>query len=67
MQTCSMTRPFKTLHDRRLSYLMGLQSFYEGEGYPTRLNGRDNLLEVYQRGAEVPKAPEEVIIEKWID
>lgn len=63
----SSTMPLKTLHDRRLSYLVGLQNYYENEGYSTRLNGRDNLLEIYPKGAEVPKTPEEIIIEKWID
>lgn len=60
-------RPLKTLHDKRLAYLVGLESYYKSEGYTTKLNGRDNILEIYPQGSEVPKTQEENIIEKWID
>lgn len=68
MSTLNKTRwPIKTIHDKRLSYLVGLESFYKGEGYTTKLNGRDNILEVYQKGVEIPKTNEELLIEKWVD
>ncbi len=60
-------KPIKTLHDKRLAYLVGLESYYKAEGYSTRLNGRDNILEIYAHGVEVPKTEEELVIEKWID
>lgn len=66
MNLCS-NQPFKTIHDRRLSYLIGLQSFYDDQGYTTKVNGRDNILEVYPKGCDIPKTKEEEIIEKWID
>lgn len=67
MPECSQARPLKTLHDRRLAYLVSLEKVYSDMGYSTRLNGRDNLLEVYPAGVEVPKTVEEAAIEKWID
>lgn len=66
MQTL-LKQPLKTIHDKRLSYLVGLQNFYQNEGYTTKLNGRDNILEIYPHGSEVPKTEEEITIEKWID
>jgi hypothetical protein len=60
-------KPLKTITDKRLAYLVGLENFYKGEGYTTKLNGRENLLEVYPAGYVVPKTNEEMIIEKWID
>lgn len=62
-----MSQPIKTLHDKRLSYLVGLQDYYKAEGFTTKLNGRENLLEVYPKGTELPKTQEELVIEKWID
>lgn len=61
------SKPLKTLHDKRLAYLVGLQDYYKAEGYTTKLNGRENLLEVYPKGTELPKTQEEIIIEKWIN
>ena len=60
-------RPIKTLHDKRLAYLVSLETSYKELGYVTKLNGRDNLLEIYPAGTVVPKTEEEIIIEKWID
>lgn len=63
----TIVRPIKTLHDKRLSYLIGLKDYYDQEGFVTKLNGRENLLEVYPAGTVIPKTKEELIIEKWID
>ena len=63
----TLNKPVKTLHDKRLAYLVGLEDFYKGIGYVTKLNGRDNILEIYPHGSEIPKTHEELIIEKWID
>lgn len=63
----TLQRPLKTLHDRRLAYLVALETSYKELGYVTKLNGRDNLLEIYPAGTIVPKTEEETIIEKWID
>lgn len=60
-------KPLKTVHDKRLAYLAGLEGFYKEMGYVTKLNGRDNILEIYPTGTELPKTFEEVIIEKWLD
>lgn len=60
-------QPVKVLHDKRLAYLVGLEDFYKSLGYVTKVNGRDNLLEVYPAGTELPKTQEEIILEKWID
>lgn len=60
-------RPLKTLHDKRLAYLAALEKSYIELGYVTKLNGRDNLLEVFPAGTVIPKTEEEIIIEKWID
>lgn len=62
----SLAQPLKTIHDKRLAYLVGLQDFYKAEGYVTKLDGRNNLLEVYARGVELPKTQEEITLEKWI-
>lgn len=59
--------PIKVLRDRRLSYLTGLEDFYSGLGYSTKLDARCNILEVYQKGYVVEKTSEELVIEKWID
>jgi len=58
-------RPFKTIHDKRLAYLVSLEGIYKEDGYTTRLNGRDNLLEIYPRGSKIPKTHEEITLEKW--
>ena len=63
----TMIRPIKTLHDKRLAYLSAIEESYKEMGYSTKLNGRDNILEIYQKGVVVPKTTEEVTIEKWID
>lgn len=60
-------RPLKTIHDKRLAYLVGLEDYYKSEGFSTRVDGRENLLEIYPAGYEIPKTDEQVIIEKWID
>lgn len=60
-----MCQPVKTIHDKRLAYLVGLENSYKEMGYVTKINGRENLLEVYPAGTIVPKSQEEVIIEKW--
>lgn len=60
-------RPLKTLHDKRLAYLISLETSYKELGYVTKLNGRDNLLEVYPAGTVLEKTTEEIIIENWID
>lgn len=67
MSLSLQVRPLKTLHDRRLAYLVSLETSYKELGYVTKLNGRDNLLEIYAAGTVVPKTDEEIIIEKWID
>lgn len=63
----TIVKPIKTLHDKRLSYLIGLQDYYNQEGFVTKLNGRENLLEIYPAGSVLPKTQEEIAIEKWID
>lgn len=63
----TLQRPLKTIHDKRLAYLVSLETFYKDEGYTTKINGRENILEVYQKGYIIPKTQEELIIEKWID
>ena len=63
MSDCS-TKPLRVLHDKRLAYLVSLESGYKELGYVTKLNGRDNLLEVYTAGTVLPK--EELIFDKWI-
>jgi hypothetical protein len=59
--------PFKTINDKRLSYLLALESSYKELGYPTKLYHRENRLEVYERGAVIPKTEDEIVIERWID
>lgn len=63
----TQVRPLKTIHDKRLAYLVSLETSYKELGYVTKINGRDNLLEIYAAGTIVPKTQEEIIIEKWID
>lgn len=58
---------FKTLYDKRLSYLTGLEDTYRNLGYETRLNYQERKLEVYPKGAEIPKTQEQIIIDKWIN
>lgn len=60
-------RPLKTIRDKRLSYLVGLEDYYKSEGFVTKVNGRENLLEIYPAGYVVPKTQDELVIEKWID
>lgn len=73
-ETVRIVRPIKTHHDKRLAFLVSLEKSYNELGYSTKLNGRDNVLEVYEKGATIPKSQEEVlkeheaaIIEKWIN
>lgn len=66
LTSTKVLQPIKVLHDKRLAYLVGLEVSYKEMGYATRLNGRDNLLEIFPRGTEIPKTNEEVLIEKWI-
>jgi len=49
-----MIQTIKTIHDRRLAYLVALEGSYKEMGYQTRLNGRDNLLEIYSQGCILP-------------
>lgn len=63
----TIQRPLKTIHDKRLAYLVGLEVSYKEMGYTTKVNGRENLLEIYPAGYEIPKTEEELVIEKWID
>lgn len=63
----TQVRPLKTIHDKRLAFLVGLEVSYKEMGYVTKVNGRENLLEIYPAGTEIPKTEEEIIIEKWID
>lgn len=67
MNTSTLQRPLKTIHDRRLAYLVSLEAIYKEDGYTTKLNGRENLLEIYPAGSVLPKTQEEIAIEKWID
>lgn len=60
-------RPLKTIHDKRLAYLANLEISYKELNYVTKLNGRDNLLEIFPAGTVLEKTKEESIIEKWID
>lgn len=62
-----VTKPIKTIHNPRLAYLIGLEQAYKELGYPTKINGRENLLEIYPQGSIVPKTEEELVVEKWID
>ena len=41
-------KPLKTLHDKRLAYLVALEESYKEDGFITRLDGRNNILEIYQ-------------------
>lgn len=59
--------PLKTLHDKRLAYLVKLEISYKELGYVTKLNGRDNLLEIFPTGTILEKTREELVIEKWIN
>lgn len=59
--------PIKVLRDNRPFYLSAMEKSYNELGYSTRLDGRYNILEVYQKGYVVPKTSEEMIIERWID
>lgn len=58
-------RPLKIIHDKRLAYLDSLSLSYKELGYSTKINGYDNLLEVYPKGYVIPKTERELIIEKW--
>lgn len=62
-----MRQPIKVIHDKRLSYLMNLETSYKEMGYTTKLDGFKNLLEVYPAGYVVPKTVEELVIDRWID
>lgn len=67
MSVQSELRPIKTIRDKRLAYLISLESFYKEEGFTTKVNGRENILEIYPAGTVIPKTQEELTIEKWID
>lgn len=67
MQASSETRPLKTIGNKKLAYLVGLEDYYKNEGYTTKLDGRNSILEIYPAGTVLPKTKEETIIEKWID
>lgn len=63
----TLQRPLKTIHDKRLAYLVGLADYYKSEGFVTKIDGRESILEIYPAGYVIPKTQEELIIEKWID
>lgn len=59
-------RPIKTIRDNRFTYLDNLGDIYKNMGYSVKLSSRDNLLEIFEKGTEIPKTAEEVVIDKWI-
>lgn len=63
----TILRPVKTIENKKLAYLVGLEDYYKSEGYTTKLDGRNSVLEVYPVGTVLPKTQEEIILEKWID
>lgn len=67
MSVSLVQRPLKTIHDKRLAYLVGLEEFYQSEGYTTKLDGRENLLEIYPVGYQIPKTEEQILIEKFLN
>lgn len=46
--SATIQKPFKTLHDKRLAYLVALEESYKEDGFKTRLDGRNNILEIYK-------------------
>lgn len=61
----STQQPIRQIHDKRLSYLVALDSSFKEMGYTTKLNGRDNILEVYSQGYILPvEAVQPLEIEK---
>ena len=59
--------PIKTISGKRLAYLDSLAISYKEMGYSVKVDGRTSILEVYPKGAEVPKTDEELTIERWTD
>ena len=57
----------KVLRDTRPFYLAAIELSYQELGYPTKLDPRCNMLEIFPKGYTVPKSNEETIIEKWIN
>lgn len=39
----------KTISNRRMAYLVSLDHVYREEGYKTKLDGFNNILEVYSK------------------
>jgi hypothetical protein len=58
----------RTVRGKKLAYLVSLEKGYKEMGYQTRLNGRENVLEIYEENAVIRPTLEEqeaAIIEKW--
>lgn len=62
-----MLQPIKTIHDKRLAYLVNLEVSYKELGYTTKLNGQNNVLEIYKQGTEIPKTHTELVFDKWVN
>lgn len=53
MQTFS-PQPIKIISGKKLAYLDSLAQDYKEDGYTVRVDGRNNLLEVYEKGVTIP-------------
>lgn len=48
-----MIQPIRTVYNKRLAYLVSLDSIYREQGYKTKLDGFNSVLEVYAKDANM--------------
>lgn len=54
MQTFS-PQPIKVITGKKLAFLDSIAQDYREDGYTVRVDGRNNLVEIYEKGVIVPK------------
>lgn len=61
MQTFS-PHPIKTIHSKKLAFLDSVAQDYREDGYSVRVDGRNNLVEIYDKGVVIPQQPKEATL-----
>lgn len=59
MQTFS-PQPIKIISGKKLAYLDSIAQEYIEDGYTVRVDGRNNLIEIYNKGVTIPTKQTEV-------
>lgn len=55
-----MIQPIRSVYNKRLSFLDSLSAVYKEQGYKTLVNGRDNLLLVFDSSTNIDEIKKEL-------